>query len=170
MNPMTPDRTEAPRNRWLSRAHGAAGFTIAEILVVAAVIGLLFTMTIPFFLSYYRTAAVRAASQQVVALFDQARDLAIRQNSTLGVCVRLRSNTQMRFIVDGCNGTVWVGIGTDADGNFNLPRGYTLTPATDVVFDYLGAATPAVTYTMADATSGASLAVRIAVSGQVRSP
>ena len=143
---------------------------MAEILVVAAVIGLMFTMTIPFFLRYYRAAAVRSASQVVVALLDQGRDLAIRQNSTQGVCVRFPSNTQMQFVVNGCNGTVWVGIGTDTAGNMSLPQGYTLTPLTSVVFDYLGAATPAVTYTMANATTGTSLTIRIAVSGRVQSP
>jgi len=133
-----------------------------------AVLGSLFTIAIPFFLSYYQAAAVKSTAQQVVALFNQARELAIQTNSTNGVCVRLPSNTQMRFIQGGCGGTVWVGAGTDAAGNFNLPAGFTLGPATDVVFDYLGAAQPAVNYTLTKTIGGTALTIRVAVSGQVK--
>ena len=167
---MTPDLVGASRNRRIYGARGCAGFSLVEIIVAIAVIGSLFAMTIPFFVRYYQAAAVKSSSQQVVALFNQGRALAIQQNSTQGVCVRLPSNTQMRFILDGCNGTVWVGVGTNAAGNINLPQGFTLSPPTDVVFDYLGAAQPAVTYTVTNASSGATLTVSIAVSGRVRSP
>ena len=165
---MTPELLRANRSWRLSRARGDAGLTLTEVMVGIAVIGSLFTMTIPSFLRYYQAAAVRSASQQVVAFFNQGRDLAIQSNSTNGVCVRLPSNTQMQFVQDGCNGTVWVGPGTDAAGNINLPQGFTLGPATNVVFDYLGAAQPAVTYTMTQASGGTPLTIRIAVSGQIR--
>ena len=167
---MTPELLGVSRNPRLSRARGRAGFTMAEVMVGIAVIGSLFTLAIPFFLSYYQAAAVRSASQQVIALLNQGRELAIQSNSTQGVCVNLPSNTQMRFIQNGCAGTVWTGPGTDAAGNINLPQGFTLGPATDVVFDYLGAAQPAVTYTMTNASSGTTLTIRVTVSGQVSSP
>jgi len=171
MEQMTPDPVGAASNRRLSRARSRAGFGLAELLVVIAVIGVLSAVTVPAFVRYYQAAAVRSASQQVIALFNQARELAIQRNSTLGVCVRLASNTQMRFILDGCDGTVWTGVWTDAAGNIKLPQGFTMSPATDVVFDYLGALlTPAVTYTVTNASSGATLTVSIAVSGRVRSP
>ena len=131
---------------------------------------MLFTMTIPFFLSYYRAAAVKSATQQVVALLNQARGLAIAQNSTSGVCVHLPSATQMQFVQAGCDGTVWIGPGTDGAGNINLPQGFTMGPATDVVFDYLGAAQPAVTYTVTNASTGAALTVSVAISGRITSP
>ncbi|MGH7409618.1 MAG: pilus assembly FimT family protein [Candidatus Methylomirabilis sp.] len=170
MKPMTPDLVGASRNRRLSRARGRAGFGLAELMVVVAVIGSLFAMTLPFFLRYYQAAAVKSASEQVIALFNQGRNLAIQTNSTQGVCVRLPSNTQMQFILNGCNGTVWVGVWTDANGNINLPQGFTLSPPTDVVFDYLGTALPAVTYTMTNPSGGTTLTISIAVSGRIRSP
>jgi prepilin-type N-terminal cleavage/methylation domain-containing protein len=170
MKSMAPDLVGARGNRRLFRARGREGFGLAELMVVVAVIGSLSALALPSFLRYYQAAAVKSTSQQVVALFNQARELAIQQNSTQGVCVHLPSNTQMQFIVNGCGGTVWTGATTDAAGNINLPQGFTLTPATDVVFDYLGAALPAVTYTVTKVTSGATLTVSVAVSGRVRSP
>ena len=167
---MTPELLGARTNPRLSRVRGRAGYTMAEVMVGIAVIGSLFTLAIPFFLSYYQAAAVRSASQQVIALLNQGRELAIQTNSTQGVCVNLPSPTQMRFVQNGCGGAVWTGPGTDAAGIINLPQGFTLGPATDVVFDYLGAAQPAVTYTMTNTASGTALTIRVAVSGQVRSP
>ena len=167
---MTPQVGGASGDRRLFGAGGRAGIGAAELIVVVAVVGVLFTMTIPFFLSYYRAAAVKSASQQVVALLNQARGLAIAQNSTSGVCVHLPSATQMQFVVDGCGGTVWIGPGTDAAGNINLPQDFTMGPATDVVFTYLGAALSAVTYTVTSASTGATLTIGIAISGRITSP
>ena len=166
---MTSQVEGACRHRRLFGAGGRAGFGVAELIVVIGVVGLLFTLTIPFFLSYYRVAAVKSASQQVVALLNQARGLAIQTNSTLGVCVHLPSATQMQFVQDGCGGTVWIGPGTDAAGNINLPQGFTMGPATDVRFDYLGAAHwGAVTYSVTNASTGTTLKVSIAISGQIK--
>jgi prepilin-type N-terminal cleavage/methylation domain-containing protein len=167
---MTPQVGGASGHRRLFRAGGRAGFSAPELIVVIAVVGMLFTMTIPFFLRYYQAAAVKSASQQVIALLNQARGLAIAQNSTLGVCVHLPSTTQMQFVLGGCGGTVWIGPGTDGAGNFNLPQGFTVGPATDVVFDYLGAALPAVTYSVTNASTGATLTVSVAISGRITSP
>jgi prepilin-type N-terminal cleavage/methylation domain-containing protein len=167
---MTPQVGGASGHRRLFGAGGRAGFSAAELIVVIAIVGVLFTMTIPFFVRYYQAAAVKSASQQVIALLNQARGLAIAQNSTLGVCVHLPSATQMQFVQAGCGGTVWVGPGTDGAGNLNLPQGFTMGPATDVVFDYLGAALPAVTYSVTNASNGAALTVSIAISGRITSP
>jgi len=168
---MTSQVGGVSRHRRLFGAGGRAGFSAPELIVVIAVVGLLFTMTIPFFLRYYQAAAVKSASQQVVALLNQARGLAIQTNSTSGVCVHLLpSATQMQFVQDGCGGTVWIGPGTDAAGNINLPQGFSMGPATDVVFDYLGAALPAVTYSVTHASTGAPLTISIAISGRITSP
>jgi Tfp pilus assembly protein FimT len=167
---MTSQVGGASRHRHLFGAGGRAGFSAAELIVGIGMVGLLFTMTIPFVLSYYRAAAVKSASQQVVVLLNQARGLAIQTNSTLGVCVHLPSTTQMQFVQDGCGGTVWIGQGTDAAGNIKLPQGFTMGPATDVVFNYLGAALPAVTYSVTNASTGATLTVNTAISGRITSP
>jgi prepilin-type N-terminal cleavage/methylation domain-containing protein len=146
-----------------------AGFSVTELVVVIAVIGVLSVMTVPFFLSYYRAAAARADVQQVITVFNQARELAIRQNDT--VCVTMPTNKQMAFRLSNCAGTVWTGAGTDGAGNINLPQGFTIGPLNNVTFNYLGAAGAATTYTMTNSTTTyAAGTISIALTGRVKSP
>jgi prepilin-type N-terminal cleavage/methylation domain-containing protein len=144
------------------------GFSAAELLVVVAVIGVLFSVSIPFFVSAYQTSAARADVQQVISIFNQARELAIMQNNN--VCVSVPNATHVVFMLNGCAGTAWVGAGTDASGNINLPQGFTIGPLSSVTFTYLGAATAATTYTMTNSTTGGTMTISIALSGRVRTP
>src|ERR1700682_3865409 len=114
--------TNRPRGRFAGL--GRAGYSVTELVVVSAVIGLMAVMTLPFFISYYQAAAARAGSQQVVAMLNQARGLAVKENDN--VCVQLPSGTQMRLRLTGCAGAVWVGPGTDAAGMMTLPQGFAL--------------------------------------------
>ena len=136
--------------------------------MVIAVIGVLFTMSIPFFLSAYQAAAARADVEQVMALFNQAREVAIKQNSS--VSLSLPSTQKMTFLLGSCTGTAWVGAGTNGTGVINLPPGFTIGPLSTVTFTYLGAATAATTYTMTNSTTGGTTTISIALSGRVRSP
>lgn len=147
---------------------GDAGFSVMELVVVIAVIGILFVMTVPFFLSYYQAASARANVQEVITLFNQARELAIRQNGD--VCVTMPTNSTMAFRLSSCGGTVWTGAGTDGAGNINLPQGFTIGPLTSVTFKYLGDVGAATTYTMTNSTTGATSTISIALTGRVTSP
>lgn len=144
------------------------GFSLTELVVFIAVVGVLFIMTIPFFVRYYQAAAARADVQQVITLFNQARELAVRQNDT--VCVTLPVNTQMVLRLSSCAGTVWTGLGTNGTGNINLPPGFTIGPLNTVTFNYLGAAGGAITYTMTNTTTSGTSTISIALSGRVTSP
>jgi Tfp pilus assembly protein FimT len=144
------------------------GFSAAELLVVVGVIGLLFSVSIPFFVRAYQASAARADVQQVISIFNQARELAIMQNNN--VCVSVPNGTHVVFMLNGCGGTAWVGAGTDASGNINLPQGFTIGPLSSVTFTYLGAATAATTYTMTNSTTGGTMTISIALSGRVRTP
>ncbi len=145
-----------------------AGFSLTELIVFIAVVGVLFVMTVPFFISYYQAAAARADVQQVMTLFNQARELAIRQNNP--VCVTMPNNAQMVFLLGSCAGAAWTGAGTDVAGNINLPQGFTIGPLNNVTFNYLGAAGAATTYTMTNSTTGAMTTISIALTGRVTSP
>ncbi len=150
------------------RSAAEAGFSVAELVVVIAVIGILSVMTIPFFVSYYQAAAARADVQTVITMFNQARELAVRQNDK--VCVTFPSATQMALRLTNCAGTVWTGAGTDSVGNINLPQGFTIAPLNTVTFRYLGDAEAATTYTMTNSTTYATNTISIGLSGRVRSP
>lgn len=162
------NRMKAGRLGSAFAGHGQSGFTVAELVVIVAVIGVLFTTSIPFFLSAYHASAARADVQQVISMFNQARELAIKQNDS--VCVSMPSSAQMVFKLSNCGGTAWIGAGTDASGNINLPPGFTISPLSGVTFTYLGAATAAATYTMTNSTTGGTMTISIALSGRVRSP
>jgi type IV fimbrial biogenesis protein FimT len=149
--------------------HMAPGFTLAELVIVIAVIGILAVMAVPSFLTYLRAAGLKSGAQQVVTLVNQARELAIKENAN--VCVTLPSATQMRYRVGACTtGTAWVGAGTDATGNINLPPGITVTASASPIFNYVGSALPAATYTLTYTQTGATLTVSVAASGRVTIP
>jgi len=158
-------RNAAHRTR---RASLEAGFTLAELVVVIAVIGILAVMAVPSYLSYLRAAALKSGAQQVVTLVNQARELAIKENSD--VCVTLTSATQMRYRLGSCAGGAWVGAGTDATGNINLPPGVTVAASANPVFNYVGSALPVAIYTLTSTQTTATLTVSVAASGRVKIP
>lgn len=144
------------------------GFTLAELVILIAVIGILSVMAVPAFLNYYQAATLKSGSQQVVTLVNQARELAIKQNDN--VCVKLPSATQMVYALSSCTGSAWVGAGTDAAGNITLPSGITMTASANPVFNYVGSALPAATYTLTNTQTSATLTVSVAASGRITIP
>lgn len=153
---------------WQARLVSQPGFTVTELVVFVAIVGLLFVMTVPFFVRYYQAAAARADVQTVISLFNQARELAIKQNDK--VCVTMPDGSHMLLRMSNCAGTAWVGAGTDGVGNITLPPGFTITPLNNVTFDYLGATDGAQTYTMNNSTTGGTMTISIALTGRVTSP
>ena len=146
----------------------APGFTLAELVMVIAVIGILAVMAVPSFLTYLRAAGLKSGVQQVVTLLNQARELAIKENSN--VCVTLPSVTQISYRLGSCAGAAWVGAGTDAAGNINLPPGITVTASANPIFNYVGSALPAATYTLTYTQTGATLTASVAASGRITIP
>lgn len=141
------------------------GFTLAELVILIAVIGILSVMGVPAFLRYYQAATLKSGAQQFVTMINQARELAIKENGN--VCVKLSSTTQMTYALNTCTGTAWVGAGTDAAGNINLPTGITATSSANPIFNYVGSALPAATFTLTNTQTSATLTVAVAASGRV---
>lgn len=154
--------------RQTAERHMAPGFTLAELVIVIAVIGILAVMAVPSFLTYLRAAGLKSGAQQVVTLVNQARELAIKENGN--VCVTLPSATQMSYRLGTCAGSAWVGAGTDAAGNINLPPGVTATVNANPIFTYVGSALPAAIYTLTYTQTAAALTVSVAASGRITIP
>ena len=148
------------RHWGLTRSH--AGFSLVELLVLLGVIGALFSLSLPAFMSYYKSAHVRAAASGIAAYLNQARQLAIQQNQR--VCVHIAS-TALHYALGSCAGADPDGAGTDAAGNIPAPGGIVLTTTADPVFSNLGAAAPAATITVTHGS--ASLSVMVSASGRV---
>jgi prepilin-type N-terminal cleavage/methylation domain-containing protein len=161
----------------------ARGFSLAELIVVAAVMGLVMAIGMPSFISYWRTSGLKAGAQEMVAVLNQGRELAIKENET--VCVKGNSGvgtygTKVRFLRGNCSAAsmcsttanvspcIWAGPGTDSSGSITLSPRLEARPSSHVVFTYLGAATTGGTYTVRsiDNTS-ATATVTVAGSGRI---
>jgi type IV fimbrial biogenesis protein FimT len=147
------------------RRHRQAGFTLSELIVVIALGALLAGLGVPAYLSYRQSAILKSGAQQIVTMINVARELALRINDN--VCVKLPSATTMTYTLGGCSGTVWVGAGTDSAGHMGLPDGISVTATANPVFNYVGSALPAATYTVTNTQTSATLTVSVALSGRV---
>src|ERR1044071_1385996 len=120
--------------RWLTEA----GFSATELIVVVGVIGIMMAASAPFFLSYLRTSTLRAGAEEMATVLNRARQLAIRDNTSL--CVT-NDGTRVQYHMATCAGTVWTGPGSDSAGFIQLSNDITVTSAQNVMFTYIGTAT-----------------------------
>jgi prepilin-type N-terminal cleavage/methylation domain-containing protein len=144
-------------------ALGVAGFTAIELVVVVAVIGIIMAASAPTFFSYFRTAAVRAGAEEMSAVLNRARQLAIKDNTSM--CVTNVGN-RVQYHVGTCAGTVWTGPGTDSDGFMRLANDISMTTG-EVTFTYIGTATPPGSYTVTNPPDGNSLTVNVTAAGRI---
>lgn len=146
------------RTRGIANSNrGTDGYSLAELVVVIAVIGALVGLGMPTFLSYWRASTLRGGTQEVTAVLNQGRQLAIRENQT--VCIQSNVTpgtygTQLRYLLGtSCTATqtcvvtsnvapcIWTGAGTDSNGYVTLSNSMQVAaPTTNVTFSYLGAA------------------------------
>lgn len=150
-----------------TRVSGQAGFSATELLVVIAVIGILMAASMPFIISVLRTSALRAGAEEFATVLGQARQLAIKDNTS--ICVRVNANTA-QYQIATCAGAVWTGPGTDAAGIIRLANNITISPAVPgadtVLFTYIGLANP-VTFTVTNPQDLRTLSVNVAASGRI---
>jgi prepilin-type N-terminal cleavage/methylation domain-containing protein len=146
----------------LINGRGQGGFSLAELTVVITVIGTLSVLSLPFFLSYYQSAQVRAAAADVVAQLNLGRQMAIQRNQS--ICVTIGTSAP-QYRQGTCGGTILTGATTDASGNAAAHNGVTLTTTANPIFTNLGAAAPAATITVTQGSR--SLSVIVSASGRV---
>ena len=99
----------------------AAGFSLAELMVVVAVVGILTTIGVPYLNSYYNAMKLRSGADELATLLNSGRYLAIKQNGNVCVSVSGNSAQYLTGTSATCGGgTVYVGQGTQADGSMPL--------------------------------------------------
>jgi len=148
-----------------SRVGGQRGFTLVELMVIIAIIGIISTMATPLFTTFLMASETRGASQELAALLHQARELAIARNASYTVRIDVSGN-RLCF-GDNVNCT-WTGPGTDAQGYMRLVNRARLTNVTaNPTFNHLGTG-GAGTITVQNASGTSSLNVVVASSGRIR--
>jgi prepilin-type N-terminal cleavage/methylation domain-containing protein len=153
----------------VSRRAGHAGFGLSELLVVIAISGVLLSIGVPMGLSYQRRAQSTTGAQQVRTLLNLARQIAIDERAF--VCVHVPTPTQLCFYLNStCTGAPWRGSITDPEGNIALPSGLAISASASPVFDYLGRALPAATFTVTGPAAATTLTVSVATSGRITIP
>jgi len=144
---------------------GQAGFQLVELVIIVAIIGVLTAISVPFLVSYLQASKLRGNAEAVAAWLNQGRQLAIRNNQN--VCADI-DGAGMHYHLLNCAGTIWVGAGTNAAGYVPFPGGVTMSVTGPTVFNYLGAASPAATYTITHA--GRTITVSVAATGRISIP
>ena len=145
----------------------ARGFSLAELMMILAITGILATLVAPTLSSYAKGAALQAAARELATSINLGRQIAISRNTT--VCVEAAAPASIRLRTGGCGGAAWTGPGTDGSGAIKIAESsrYQVSTTANVVFTSLGAASPAGTYTLTNPANGATHAVVVAATGRV---
>jgi Tfp pilus assembly protein FimT len=153
------------RMKWWRLYRNQSGFSLAELLVIVAVIGIVSILATPAFISYSQAARLKGGAQELATIINQARQVAITRNTTS--CV-LQGGNKVRIRIGGCTGTIWTGAGTDASGWFTLTEDVRVSAATaNAVFTHLGTASTAATYTVLNPATNRTMSVIVALSGRI---
>jgi prepilin-type N-terminal cleavage/methylation domain-containing protein len=167
---------------------GSRGFSLAELIVVVGVLGILTAVGMPSFLSYLRNATIKDGAQELVALLNQGRLFAVKENQSVCVEADVANpgyGTRLRYTLRNgasCAGAtvtcaangytppcILTFAGSDSNGYVTLSnRVQWQPPAADIYFTYLGAAGTGATMAMrAIDTPSNTATVTLAVSGRV---
>jgi Tfp pilus assembly protein FimT len=156
-----------------SRDQDSPGFSLIEIVVIMAVIGAIALLSIPTFVTFMQAQRTQGAARQLVALLNQARQLAITRNTFFSVEVQSTpQGAQVRFCWDSVTpcptANVWTGPGTGAGGWMTFPNQDRIPVAPPITFSSLGAATSAGTLRVQNAEGTSCLDVVVSPAGRIR--
>ena len=120
----------------------SAGYSFIELCVVIALLGIISAIAIPSLLTYIEAEKIRGAARDIVAMMNEARQLAVTRNIPFSVEGQTSPANQLRFCsgsVSPCPaGAVWVAPSTNANGWITIDN-VNLVLAQPITFTALGA-------------------------------
>lgn len=132
------------------------GYSITELLIVVAIIGLMSLITVPAFINYQRSAKVKSAMRNVIADLRNSRNAAVSENKYVRMSFTAGPDGRItRYSLEQSIdfGTTWTslrmrtssGIGSVSVASRQLDPAVYFEEATSVIFRNNGTATgPAV--------------------------
>lgn len=143
----------------------APGFTVTELCVALAVIGLLSVIATPALIGYWHASTLGAGALELASAINRARQLAISLDVPVCVAVGGGSVRLEGVTAGACTG---VSLAVPGPTSFRLANGLILeNGGPNVVLTSLGAAIPAGTFTVTHPVTGARRSVVVAASGRV---
>ena len=150
----------------------SGGFTVVELIVLVAVIGILSAIGFPLYLSYSRAQETDSAARVIVVALNQARQLAVTRGVSFSAETQTNPNNRMRFcsgtVVPCPGGSVFTGPETDGNGWRTLENGSRITAGPTITFSSLGAATASGVLRVQNSSATGSLDVCVSPSGRIK--
>jgi type II secretion system protein H len=81
------------------------GFSLVEMLIVAAIIGIMAAVALPAIGRYFRNHTIRGAAQQVAGELQTARSKAIMTNTNAGVSFVIGDRDSYRYVIEDMDTT-----------------------------------------------------------------
>ena len=108
------------------RSQSSAGYSLVEMLVVVAMIGIISLVTVPNFISLYRASRMKSSLRNLTTVLRNARMLAVSRQERTKVSYTT-SGTHYAVYESKDSGTTWTQVGSDRDLE---PRVYFSTTST----------------------------------------